>query len=69
MLTTHPPPEKSVVNFFTPASQKKPEPITWRVLGTTLIVGKFTPDKHTPTLPEKDRRIAAFDLVSATRFT
>ena len=53
-----------MASFFTPASQKKSEPITWRVLGTSLIVGKCTPEKKTNTQPEKDKRIAAFDLVS-----
>ncbi|KAJ5678663.1 hypothetical protein N7462_006907, partial [Penicillium macrosclerotiorum] len=56
--------KKSVANFFTPASQKKPEPITWRVLGTSLIIGKYLPVKGTQKLPEKDRRVAAFDLDS-----
>ncbi|KAJ6092963.1 hypothetical protein N7486_008252 [Penicillium sp. IBT 16267x] len=54
----------SAASFFTPASQKKPKPITWRVLGTSLVVGKYTPETGPSTLPEKDRRIAAFDLDS-----
>ena len=64
MLTAFPLPEKAAANFFTPASQKKPEPIKWRILGTSLIIGKFTPENHTQTLPQKDRKVAAFDLVS-----
>lgn len=52
-----------MASFFTPASQKKPEPITWRVLGTSLIVGKYVPAKHPQVLPETNRKIAAFDLV------
>jgi hypothetical protein len=56
--------EKTVANFFTPASQKKPEPITWRILGTSLIVGKYVPEKSAPqTVSEQARRIASFDLV------
>jgi hypothetical protein len=64
ILINCPQPEKAAANFFTPVSQKKPEPIKWRVLGTSLIVGKFTPEKQTQNLPEKDRKVAAFDLVS-----
>ncbi|OKO93950.1 Bifunctional polynucleotide phosphatase/kinase [Penicillium subrubescens] len=57
--------KKSVANFFTPASQKKPEPITWRILGTSLIVGKYVPEKSAPqTVSEQARRIASFDLDS-----
>ncbi|KAJ5670298.1 Polynucleotide kinase 3 phosphatase [Penicillium maclennaniae] len=54
----------AAANFFTPASQKKPEPIKWRILGTSLIIGKFTPENNAPNLPDKDRKIAAFDLDS-----
>ncbi|KAL4868792.1 hypothetical protein BDV12DRAFT_169040 [Aspergillus spectabilis] len=53
-------------SFFTPASQKKPEPITWRILNNSLLVGKFSPGPE-----EKDRkrdtgkpRVAAFDFDS-----
>lgn len=53
-----------MANFFTPASQKKPEPITWRIVGTSLIVGKYVPEKSAPqTVSEQARRIASFDLV------
>lgn len=54
----------SAASFFTPASQKKPKPITWRVIGTSLVVGKYTPENTPSTLPEKHRKIAAFDLDS-----
>ncbi|CEJ54495.1 hypothetical protein PMG11_00803 [Penicillium brasilianum] len=55
----------TVANFFTPASQKKPEPITWRILGTSLIVGKYVPEKSaSQTVSEHARRIASFDLDS-----
>jgi len=64
VLTTNPLPETAAMNFFTPASQKRPEPIRWRVLGTSLVVGKFTPEKHPQRPQEKDRKVAAFDLVS-----
>ncbi|KAJ6113659.1 Polynucleotide kinase 3 phosphatase [Penicillium sp. IBT 18751x] len=56
--------ETAAANFFTPASQKKPEPIKWRILGTSLIIGKYTPENNAPNLPKKDRKIAAFDLDS-----
>lgn len=56
--------EKVAANFFTPASQKKPEPIKWRILGTSLIIGKYTPEKYVQNLSEKNRKIAAFDLDS-----
>lgn len=54
-----------MANFFTPASQKKPESTTWRVLGTSLIVGKYVPEKSaSQTVSEQARKIASFDLVS-----
>lgn len=55
--------EKSVANFFAPTSQKKAEPIIWRILGTGLIVGKYTPEDHQASFSKEKRRIAAFDLV------
>lgn len=55
-------------SFFTPASQKKPEAITWRVLGTSVVIGKYVPEKKTQVLPEKNRKIAAFDLVCSALF-
>lgn len=61
---TNLPAEKSVASFFTPTSQKKPEPITWRVLEAGLVIGKYLPEKSS-TLPSKNRKIAAFDLVSS----
>ncbi|KAJ5760149.1 hypothetical protein N7520_007305 [Penicillium odoratum] len=54
----------AAASFFTPASQKKPKPITWRILGTSLVIGKYTPENSTVKLPEKNRRVAAFDLDS-----
>ncbi|KAK5796732.1 hypothetical protein VI817_006016 [Penicillium citrinum] len=60
---TNLPAEKSVASFFTPTSQKKPEPITWRVLEAGLVIGKYLPEKSS-TLPSKNRKIAAFDLDS-----
>ncbi|KAL4881478.1 polynucleotide kinase 3 phosphatase-domain-containing protein [Aspergillus karnatakaensis] len=52
-------------SFFTPASKKKPEPIAWRIVNNSLVVGKFSPES------EKDQkrdagapRVAAFDFDS-----
>ncbi|KAL1996975.1 hypothetical protein VTN49DRAFT_7840 [Thermomyces lanuginosus] len=60
----------AIASFFTPASQKKPEKITWRIVNKSLIVGKYD-NKSTSEQPErrdeeagKKRRIAAFDLDS-----
>ncbi|KAJ6044595.1 hypothetical protein N7499_007097 [Penicillium canescens] len=55
--------KKSVANFFTPASQKKPESITWRVIGTSVVIGKQTSENQVPSSSGK-RRIAGFDLDS-----
>ncbi|KAJ5468617.1 hypothetical protein N7475_006369 [Penicillium sp. IBT 31633x] len=55
--------KKSAANFFTPTSQKKPEPITWRVIGTSVIIGKQITGKGAPSA-DKLRRIAGFDLDS-----
>lgn len=58
--------EKSAANFFTPLSQKKPDPISWRIVDKTLVVGKYTSDAKTkPASTENKQRIAAFDLVSS----
>ncbi|KAJ6020882.1 Polynucleotide kinase 3 phosphatase [Penicillium herquei] len=54
----------SAASFFAPASQKKPKPISWRIIGTELVVGKYTPQKTSNATSEKNRKIAAFDLDS-----
>jgi bifunctional polynucleotide phosphatase/kinase len=56
--------EKSASNFFTPTSQKKPDPITWRVVGTSVVIGKQITGKQVP--KDGQRRIAGFDLVSVS---
>lgn len=57
--------EKTAANFFAPLSQKKPEPISWRVVGKTLVVGKYTTEKEKKKDPACEKlRIAAFDMVS-----
>lgn len=61
--------EKAVSNFFTPASQKKSGPITWRLIGTSVVIGKYSPEGYTQVLPKENRRIAAFDLVMLCSWT
>lgn len=57
-------PEETVAtSFFTPASKKKPEPITWRIVNNTLIVGKFSPELSQERKASDKPRIAAFDFV------
>ncbi|CAL5867677.1 uncharacterized protein PFLUO_LOCUS1896 [Penicillium psychrofluorescens] len=52
-------------SFFTPTSQKKPEPITWRVVRNSLVIGRYAPDGKTAQPPAAgQRKIAAFDLDS-----
>ncbi|KAJ5818359.1 hypothetical protein N7474_003950 [Penicillium riverlandense] len=61
--------KKSMASFFTPTSQKKPEPITWRIVQNSLVIGRYTPDGKTAQQPAAgQRKIAAFDLVSAAHF-
>ncbi|KAJ5625954.1 hypothetical protein N7510_002263 [Penicillium lagena] len=57
--------KKSMSSFFTPTSQKKPEPIIWRIVRNSLAIGKYTPDGKTAQPPAAgQRKIAAFDLDS-----
>ncbi|OJJ02937.1 hypothetical protein ASPVEDRAFT_42469 [Aspergillus versicolor CBS 583.65] len=51
-------------SFFTPASKKKPEPITWRIVNNSLIVGKFSPESSQERKASDKPRIAAFDFDS-----
>jgi len=58
--------EKAVANFFAPLSKKEPEAISWRIVNSTLLVGKYCPhpvDKAAEP-PLTRRKVAAFDLVS-----
>ena len=57
--------EKAVSNFFTPASKKEPERVTWRVINQSLLFAKYEPnlDPKINDPPLKRRKIAAFDLV------
>lgn len=56
--------QSKVANFFTPASQKPPENCKWRTVDQSLLIAKYEPSTtpDTATLPERRRRIAAFDL-------
>ncbi|CAF9914539.1 hypothetical protein IMSHALPRED_001936 [Imshaugia aleurites] len=58
--------KKAVSSFFTPASKKEPERITWRIINESLLFARHQPDiADTPTEPPlKRRKIAAFDLDS-----
>ncbi|KAJ5894348.1 hypothetical protein N7495_006039 [Penicillium taxi] len=56
--------KKSSASFFTPASQKKPNPLTWRVIGSSVVIGKYTPEKQGPISQGKLQKVAAFDLDS-----
>lgn len=58
--------EQAVADFFAPASQKKPEKITWRILNNSLIIGKYATEHADKQRNEHGvkRKIAAFDFVS-----
>ncbi|KAI4919552.1 hypothetical protein J4E90_001689 [Alternaria incomplexa] len=53
---------KAVANFFTPASKKEPEKMTWRIVKDSLLVGRFGVAAQSAT--KGRRRIAAFDFDS-----
>ncbi|GKZ20638.1 hypothetical protein AbraIFM66951_005366 [Aspergillus brasiliensis] len=55
--------KKAVSSFFTPASQKKPEQITWRIVNNSAVIAKYTSDLGHKKSTEKPK-IAAFDLDS-----
>ncbi|KAL2013806.1 hypothetical protein VTN00DRAFT_1331 [Thermoascus crustaceus] len=58
--------KQAVANFFAPASQKKPEKITWRILNNSLIIGKYATEHADKQRNEQGvkRKIAAFDFDS-----
>lgn len=51
-----------MASFFTPASKKAPEVLTWRTVNKSLVVGKYKADKLDATQQAKRLRVAAFDL-------
>ncbi|KAL8832263.1 MAG: hypothetical protein Q9170_004951 [Blastenia crenularia] len=58
--------KKAVAGFFTPASKKEPDQITWRIINGTLLSGAYKPNpSKDPSSPAiKRRKIAAFDFDS-----
>ncbi|KAI4199384.1 MAG: hypothetical protein LQ350_004673 [Teloschistes chrysophthalmus] len=58
--------EKAVAGFFTPASKKVPDQLTWKVVNGTLLSGRYKPnDSGTQITPKiKPRKFAAFDFDS-----
>ncbi|KAF2461511.1 polynucleotide kinase 3 phosphatase-domain-containing protein [Lineolata rhizophorae] len=57
--------QKAVANFFTPASKKEPEKLTWHVVDQSLLVGRYkTSETSAPSAGMKRRKIAAFDFDS-----
>ena len=70
--------DKSVASFFTPTSKKKQEPeqISWRIIGGSLVVGKYSiaavtnDNDNAASENERNngngngkRKVAVFDLV------
>ncbi|KAJ4987269.1 polynucleotide kinase 3 phosphatase [Stagonosporopsis vannaccii] len=55
---------KAVANFFTPASKKEPEKMTWRVVKDSLLVGRHDTLAAAQSATKARRRIAAFDFDS-----
>ena len=58
-----------MASFFTPASKKEPEKMTWRVVHNALLVGRYKPETGSldqKVIPPKRRKIAAFDFVCTT---
>ncbi|KAL2864600.1 putative DNA 3'-phosphatase Tpp1 [Aspergillus lucknowensis] len=52
-------------SFFTPASQKKPNQISWRIVNHSLVVGKYTAELgRARESTAKKPKIAAFDFDS-----
>ncbi|KAL2857759.1 polynucleotide kinase 3 phosphatase-domain-containing protein [Aspergillus pseudoustus] len=52
-------------SFFTPVSKKKPEPITWRIVNSSLVVGKYSTESATGQKSNSGKpKIAVFDFDS-----
>jgi len=58
-LTSHQ--GKAIANFFTPASKKEPEKMSWRIVNDSLLIGRYR--ASTPISSLKRQKIAAFDFV------
>ncbi|PYH99159.1 polynucleotide kinase 3'-phosphatase [Aspergillus ellipticus CBS 707.79] len=55
--------KKAMSSFFTPASQKKPDQITWRIVNNSAVIGKYATESERQGKAQK-AKIAAFDLDS-----
>ncbi|KAF2726762.1 PNK3P-domain-containing protein [Polyplosphaeria fusca] len=57
---------KAVANFFTPLSKKEPEKMAWRVVGDSLLIGRFgiLSALHSAEFGKIRRKVAAFDFDS-----
>jgi bifunctional polynucleotide phosphatase/kinase len=56
---------KAIANFFTPASKKEPEKMSWRIVNNSLLIGRYgvsAAAKSTTSIKSK-QKIAAFDFV------
>ncbi|KAF1810281.1 putative DNA 3'-phosphatase Tpp1 [Eremomyces bilateralis CBS 781.70] len=58
--------QKTVANFFTPSSQKLPDPIKWREVNGSLLVGRFSDfsPKQIHSADGAKIKVAAFDFDS-----
>ncbi|KAH6639531.1 polynucleotide kinase 3 phosphatase-domain-containing protein [Boeremia exigua] len=55
---------KAVASFFTPASKKEPEKMTWRIVKNSLLIGRQNTVTAVQASRSPRRRIAAFDFDS-----
>ncbi|EEH48399.2 polynucleotide kinase 3'-phosphatase [Paracoccidioides brasiliensis Pb18] len=56
---------RTLSNFFTPLSQKKPDITTWRIVNNSCVVGKYHSEQAAEAVKSgSKRRVAAFDLDS-----
>lgn len=57
-------PGTAVAKFFTPASQKEPDQMSWRIVRETLLVGKSgAKPALQPLQKDLKRKVAIFDFV------
>ncbi|KAF1358366.1 PNK3P-domain-containing protein [Lizonia empirigonia] len=55
---------KAVASFFTPASKKEPEKMSWRVVKDSILVGRYNFSATVQSAIKVKRKIAAFDFDS-----
>lgn len=55
---------KAVQSFFTPASKKSADMLTWRIHEESLIIGRYGSLPLDANPETRRRKVAAFDLVS-----